>query len=142
MSTTPAPQIMATSGRSTPATRPSATPTPSSSKTSSSHKPKPANVFSDDGSFLERFKRTKMEDEDKKKREQELETKRQFENRFKNRGKRRAPSSEPSAESSDDAPAKKPKINTEKALTAYEKEVKSYTGSLKDNGMGIRPLVK
>ncbi|KAL5482901.1 hypothetical protein ACEPAI_9496 [Sanghuangporus weigelae] len=143
------------SGRSTPSVRSatsppparglSSTPTPapsSGSKSSSSHKPKPVNIFTDDGSFLERFQRVKKEEDEKKKRETELEAKRNFENRFKKRGKRRAPSSEPSTEPSDNAPAKKTKLENEKPLTAYEKEVKSYTGSLKDQGMGIRPLVK
>ncbi|KAI5123143.1 hypothetical protein M0805_000846 [Coniferiporia weirii] len=156
----------ASSGQSTSTTHsatslpPTSTSTPSSASASgsgssststskSSHKPKPTNVFSDDGSFLERFQRVKREDEDKKKRDQELESKRMFESRFRNRGKRRAPSAEPtlvdssdSASASTSASSKKAKLETEKPLTAYEKEVKSYSDSLKDNGMGIRPLVK
>ncbi|KAL5501330.1 hypothetical protein ACEPAH_8590 [Sanghuangporus vaninii] len=157
MAASVSPALAQLSGRSTPSVRsatspspalglsstPTPTPTPSSgSKSSSSHKPKPVNIFTDDGSFLERFQRVKKEEDEKKKREAELEAKRNFENRFKKRGKRRAHSSEPSTEPSDNAPAKKTKLEDEKPLTAYEKEVKSYAGSLKDQGMGIRPLVK
>jgi len=89
------------------------------------------------------------EDEEKRKRDEELRNKLNFEDRFKKRGKRRAASSEPpeTAEpSTDELPVKKVKTDTEpeKPLTAYEKEVKSYSGNgnLKDQGMGIRPLVK
>jgi len=104
----------------------------------SSHtKPKPINVFSNDGSFLERFQRNKKEEDEKKKQEDLLAKKRAFDERFKKRGKRKidSPSDEPTESA---PPAKKAK-----ELTQYEKEVKSYEGrSLKDNGIGIRPLVK
>ncbi|EMD40183.1 hypothetical protein CERSUDRAFT_71962 [Gelatoporia subvermispora B] len=103
-------------------------------------KPKPTNIFSNDGSFLERFQRLKQDEEDKKKEEETLAKKRAFDERFKKRGKR--PSPDPaSSESATDSPAKKPKV--EKEMTQYEKEVKNYTTpSLKDNGIGVRPLVK
>ncbi|KAG2125301.1 hypothetical protein BD769DRAFT_1466032, partial [Suillus cothurnatus] len=45
-------------------------------------KPKPVNVFSNDGSFLERFQRSKKEEEDKRKAEEALARKRQFDDRF------------------------------------------------------------
>ncbi|THH04469.1 hypothetical protein EW145_g5505 [Phellinidium pouzarii] len=190
MSVTPAPETA--SDRSTPAPPVAASPspgtsTPSSSK-SSSHKPKPVNIFSDDGSFLERFQRVKrvpcpsfafnfewyirtflmLEKLSLRdalaggRREEEAiltfvltdsvpsnRSKRTFETRFKNRGKRRAPSSEPSPEGperqtdspADDVSPKKMKIEERKPMTAYEEEVKSYSGSLKDDGMGIRPLL-
>jgi len=102
-----------------------------------SSKPKP-NIFTNDGSFLERFQRSKKEEDEKKKHDEAIARKRAFDDRFKNRGKRKAPS--PSAEPADPAP---PPNKKSKALTQYEKEVKSYEGrSLKDQGIGVRPLVK
>jgi len=112
------------------------TPTPQA-KSQSSSKPKPVNVFSNDGSFLERFQRTKKEEDEKKKHDEAISRKRAFDDRFKNRGKRKAAS--PSAEPADSTPPTK----KAKELTQYEKEVKSYEGrSLKDQGIGVRPLVK
>ncbi|PAV17384.1 hypothetical protein PNOK_0744800 [Pyrrhoderma noxium] len=146
------------SSRSTPVARSTASPspvgvsTPSSIKSSSSSTPslkqKPGNVFSDDGSFLERFQRDKKEEDEKKLQDEKYEKlarKLEFENRFKKRGKRRAPSPNPSpSETPDDFPAKKLKVEEQqkKPLTAYEKEMKSYRSSLKDTGTGVRPLVK
>ncbi|KAG9009535.1 hypothetical protein FRB94_011952 [Tulasnella sp. JGI-2019a] len=107
-------------------------------KSQSASKPKPVNVFSNDGSFLERFQRTKKEEDEKKKQEEATARKRAFDDRFKNRGKRKAVS--PSAEEPSDST---PPVKKAKELTQYEKEVKSYEGrSLKDQGIGIRPLVK
>ncbi|KAG1780711.1 hypothetical protein EV702DRAFT_734962 [Suillus placidus] len=54
-------------------------------------KPKPVNVFSNDGSFLERFQRSKKEEEDKRKAEEALARQRQFDDRFRKRGKRHQP---------------------------------------------------
>ncbi|KXN89060.1 hypothetical protein AN958_06364 [Leucoagaricus sp. SymC.cos] len=88
-----------------------------SSSLSSGAKSKPPNVFSNDGTFLERFQRNKMEEQEKKKVETELERsyttislslfvfsgtahstfsfrKINFEDRFKNRAKHRLPSPE------------------------------------------------
>ncbi|OCH87961.1 hypothetical protein OBBRIDRAFT_795701 [Obba rivulosa] len=120
-----------------------ASPAPSSSSsTPKPHqpKPKPTNVFSNDGSFLERFQRLKQDEEEKKKQEDTLAKKRAFDERFKKRGKRSSPDPA-SSESSTDSPAKKLKV--EKEISQYEKEVKNYTTpSLKDSGIGVRPLVK
>jgi len=124
-----------------PTSVPLITPTQSSSKPSSfKSTPKAANVFTNDGSFLERFQRTKKEEDEKKKSEDALMRKRDFDNRFKKRGKR------PPPDSSDDSTAlaenlvKKHRLD--KPLTDYEEQVKSYGRSLKDNGIGVRPLVK
>jgi len=66
--------------------------------------------------------------------------KRDFDARFKKRGKRPPPDSSSSA-TSENPPAKKPK--SDKPMTEYEKEVKNYAGrNLKDDGIGIRALVK
>ncbi|KAG1858657.1 hypothetical protein C8R48DRAFT_264282 [Suillus tomentosus] len=54
-------------------------------------KPKPVNVFSNDGSFLERFQRSRKEEEDKRKAEEALARQRQFDERFRKRGKRQQP---------------------------------------------------
>ncbi|KAG9316010.1 hypothetical protein JVU11DRAFT_3671 [Chiua virens] len=75
---------------------------------------KPVNVFSNDGSFLERFQRSQQEEEDRRKAEEALAKKKQFSDRFKNRGKRPPPpDSSPAVTSTDfDAnPAKKPRRN-------------------------------
>ncbi|THH32416.1 hypothetical protein EUX98_g1772 [Antrodiella citrinella] len=140
MSNTPTPQP--SSGYASPNPSSSAgTPPSSRPNNAAAHaKTKPTNVFSNDGSFLQRFQHLKKDEEEKKKQEEVLARKRQFDSRFKARGKR------PSPESADDeavteSPAKKTK--TDAPLTQYEKEVKSYAGrSLKDNGIGVRPLVK
>ncbi|KAF8349589.1 hypothetical protein F5887DRAFT_1097334 [Amanita rubescens] len=63
---------------------PSATPNGTHAKP----KPKPMNVFTNDGSFLDRFQRQKKGEEDKSKQEEIMNRKKNFEDRFKNRGKR------------------------------------------------------
>lgn len=129
---------LASSRGSTPAFYPAASPAPSSK---SSSKAKAANVFSNDGSFLERFQRSKKEEELKKKAEEELQKKRNFDDRFKKRGKRTAPPPDSLTVATDDHPSKKSK--TDKPQTQYEKEMSGYnTGTLKDLGTGVRPLVK
>ncbi|KAI8978708.1 hypothetical protein BD414DRAFT_494160, partial [Trametes punicea] len=102
-------------------------------------KPKPVNIFSNDGSFLERFQRIKQEEDEKKKQEEILRKKREFDNRFKTRGKRRSPDA-PSSNDTTENPAKKPRVD--EPLTQYQKEVQNYADkSLKDSGTGVRPLV-
>ncbi|KZT32084.1 hypothetical protein SISSUDRAFT_1123591 [Sistotremastrum suecicum HHB10207 ss-3] len=125
-----------------PATTHSPSPAPSSS--SVPHKPKPINVFSNDGSFLDRLYRTKREEEEKKKQEEMLLRKRNFDERFKRRGKRPAPTTETETTTSEEPVAKKPKSEVEKPPTKYEQDVKLYTEhkSLKDVGAGVRPLIK
>ncbi|KAI6123806.1 hypothetical protein EDD16DRAFT_1564659 [Pisolithus croceorrhizus] len=111
-------------------------------------KQKPVNVFSNDGSFLERFQRNKrVEEEEKRKAELALARKRQFADRFKNRGKRHFPPPDtPSAVGTTDEqenPAKKPKFDGTSLLTDYRKEVRKQDGKvLKDVGTGVRPLIK
>jgi len=136
MSNIPTPQ--SNSGYASPALSSSSIPPPKPSLPKS----KPTNVFSNDGSFLERFQRSKREGEEKKKQEDALARKRDFDTRFKKRGKRPAPSdSSTSATVVEDPPSKKPR--SDKPMTEYEKEVKNYAGrSLKDDGIGVRPLVK
>ncbi|KIY51511.1 hypothetical protein FISHEDRAFT_56652 [Fistulina hepatica ATCC 64428] len=58
-------------------------------------KPRPVNVFSNDGSFLEA--------EEKKKQEAAIELKKSFDQRFKKRGKRSAPVSSTQSSSDDGA---------------------------------------
>ncbi|KAG2038172.1 hypothetical protein BDR03DRAFT_862403, partial [Suillus americanus] len=72
-------------------------------------RPKPVNVFSNDGSFLERFQRSKKEQEDKRKAEEALARKRQFDNRFRKRGKRPQPDS--SSTVTQGKPTKKVKVD-------------------------------
>ncbi|KAI0314154.1 hypothetical protein OF83DRAFT_1138087 [Amylostereum chailletii] len=102
------------------------------------------NVFSNDGSFLEKFQRLQKDDDGKKKREA-LARKRTLDNRFKSRGKRPSPNESDSTHSpavdSARPPIKKPK--KDHTMTDYQKQVKAFAGrSLKDDGMGVRPLVK
>ncbi|RPD62597.1 hypothetical protein L226DRAFT_532412 [Lentinus tigrinus ALCF2SS1-7] len=104
------------------------------------HKPKPVNVFSNDGSFLERFQRLKKEEDEKKKQEEIITKKREFDSRFKNRGKRRSPDTSSSTPATEN-PAKK--LKTDEPLNQYQKELQQYADkSLKDSGIGVRPLVK
>lgn len=139
--TTPTPQHG--SGYASPTAHShTSTPGPSSSASSKPPpKPKPTNVFSNDGSFLERFQRIQKDEEEKKKQEEILARKRTFDSRFKQRGKRPSPDSSDSKSTTIDSPAKK--IKTDAPMSQYEREVKSYAGrSLKDDGIGVRPLVK
>ncbi|KAI9066818.1 hypothetical protein FKP32DRAFT_1589250 [Trametes sanguinea] len=109
-------------------------------KLNSHPKPKPVNIFSNDGSFLERFQRIKQEEDERKKQEEILRKKREFDNRFKTRGKRRSPDPSSSNDTTEN-PAKKPKVD--ESLTQYQKELQNYADkSLKDGGAGVRPLVK
>ncbi|KZT67302.1 hypothetical protein DAEQUDRAFT_767358 [Daedalea quercina L-15889] len=125
-------------GYASPASYAAASPPPASKHTTHS-KPKPVNVFSNDGSFLERFQHIKKDEEEKKKQEDILARKRTFDERFKRRGKRPSPDATHSEPATEPA-SKKPKVDA--PLNQYEKQVKSYTASLKDNGAGVRPLVK
>ncbi|KIL00197.1 hypothetical protein PAXRUDRAFT_821897 [Paxillus rubicundulus Ve08.2h10] len=132
------------SGYASPLTATSSSTSLPSTNSKAPPKPKPVNVFSNDGSFLERFQRTKKEEEDKRKAEEALEKKRQFADRFKSRGKRPPPASSPAVTSPDpqESPAKKVKVD-DSSLTNYKKEVRDYAGhSLRDTGTGVRPLVK
>ncbi|KAI6044905.1 hypothetical protein EDC04DRAFT_274198 [Pisolithus marmoratus] len=105
-------------------------------------KQKPVNVFSNDGSFLERFQRNRREDEEKRKAELALARKRQFADRFRNRGKRHLPPPDTSltvtTTDAQESPAKKPKLDG--TLVNYQKDVHSQDGRiLKDAGTGVRP---
>ncbi|KZT09199.1 uncharacterized protein LAESUDRAFT_722924 [Laetiporus sulphureus 93-53] len=114
--------------------------TPPVPKAHTHPKPKPTNIFSNDGSFLERFQRLKKDEEEKKEQEDTVARKRTFDERFKKRGKRPPPDAQNSTPATE-PPVKKSKVDT--PMTQYEKEVKSYAGrSLKDDGIGVRPLVK
>ncbi|KAH9841706.1 uncharacterized protein C8Q71DRAFT_738355 [Rhodofomes roseus] len=137
MSTISPPPIA--NGYASPAPYVAAVSPPPAPKPTAHPKPKAVNVFSNDGSFLERFQRIKKDEEEQKQQEEILAKKRNFDERFKRRGKRPSPdatNSEPATEPA----AKKPKVDEPR--NQYEKEVKSYAASLKDNGAGIRPLVK
>ncbi|KAG8214377.1 hypothetical protein J3R82DRAFT_9369 [Butyriboletus roseoflavus] len=109
-------------------------------------KPKPVNVFSDDGSFLERFQRTQQEEEDRRKAEEALVKKKQFADRFKNRGKRPPPPDSSPAVTSTDLgpnPIKKPKLDAVPQNSEYQTEVHAHAGRiLKRTGTGFRPLIK
>jgi hypothetical protein len=135
----------------------SSSPQPSSSSSISGHSSKsksppvkPANVFSDDGSFLDRIRRSIKEEDDKRKEKEALERKRQFANRFKNRGKRTAPTPDPTANDNQVHSNKKLKLSDDANYASepsspqakYQKAIGSYSESLKENGTGIRPLVK
>ncbi|KAF8624391.1 hypothetical protein AX15_005877 [Amanita polypyramis BW_CC] len=79
---------------SSPSPAPYVTGTPS---TSAKPKSKPVNVFTNDGSFLERFQRSKkQEGEERRKQDEIINRNMNFETRFKNRGKRPRPEAEES----------------------------------------------
>lgn len=124
---------------------------------------KPANVFSNDGSFLERFKKSSAPpvDSDKQEREKALARKKAMEDRFKNRGKRTAtPTSNDDnlspeskkfkkttttggSKGSDDPNRPQQNDDSSSQLTAYQREVQKLNArSLKDEGYEMRPLLK
>ncbi|GAA6043618.1 hypothetical protein JCM8097_008292 [Rhodosporidiobolus ruineniae] len=100
--------------------------------------PKPVNIFTSDGSFLERMKANKglsTADKEKEDREKALARKKALEDRFKKRGKR------PAADA--DTAAKKQKKDDYAGLTPYEREVKELEArTLKDTGYDMRPMLK
>ncbi|KIM40996.1 hypothetical protein M413DRAFT_157741 [Hebeloma cylindrosporum] len=117
----------------------------------------PGNVFSNDGSFLDRINREMKEGDDKKKKQEALERKKNFADRFKNRGKRPPPP--PPTDSADttpeieESPYKKTKVTRNDdegakrkdgttAQEKYHKAIESYPTSLKDGGTGVRSLAK
>ncbi|CCL98528.1 uncharacterized protein FIBRA_00527 [Fibroporia radiculosa] len=116
--------------------------TPPITKPNAPSKPKPTNVFSNDGSFLERFQRIKKDEEETRKQEEILAryAKRNFDERFKKRGKR--PPLDASNSDSTIEPSRK-KRKTDEPMTSYHNQVRNYADrSLKDDGIGVRPLVK
>ncbi|KAK0462047.1 uncharacterized protein EV420DRAFT_1528484 [Desarmillaria tabescens] len=101
---------------------------------------KPVNVFSNDGSFLDRIRRSMKEIDEKRKREEDLERKRNFDNRFRNRGKRPHPAADSTPA---DPPAKKQKSGNISVKTEYQKLVENYSGrNLKDDGAGGHTLTR
>ncbi|KAI5474409.1 hypothetical protein MNV49_003377 [Pseudohyphozyma bogoriensis] len=134
---TPAPPPTASTSTSKPSSSSSAAAAPPAAAAGA---PLPPNVFSNDGSFLDRFKTAGGKEKDQEK--TILERKKAQNDRFKNRGKR------PSAPaSSTDAPAKKKSKDEEEevGLSEYAKEVRrraKMLEGLRDEGVGIRPLNK
>ncbi|TFK24956.1 hypothetical protein FA15DRAFT_655488 [Coprinopsis marcescibilis] len=129
---------------------------------------KPRNIFSNDGSFLERLQRLRkasissstltflqflirssfliqQEEEEKKKAKELLDRKKKFADRFKSRGKRPSSDSPDAPVESAERPTKKAKTSCEEQpLNDYQQELQSMSinPSLKDAGTGVRPLVK
>ncbi|KAK0187689.1 hypothetical protein F5146DRAFT_1226089 [Armillaria mellea] len=102
---------------------------------------KPVNVFSNDGSFLDRIQRSMKEVDEKRKREEELERKRNFDNRFRNRGKRSPPATADSTLA--DPPTKKQKSDNTSVKTEYQKLVENHSGrNIKGNGAGGHTLTQ
>ncbi|CAA7262840.1 unnamed protein product [Cyclocybe aegerita] len=112
---------------------------------------KPQNVFSNDGSFLDRIRRSKKvgvltlslpyaEEEDKRKEKEALERKKNFADRFKNRGKRPAPSSDPASDitapEDEQSPQKKPRISVD---TQELEEGRSAQGTWHDSDLSKKP---
>ncbi|CAG8443004.1 17293_t:CDS:2 [Cetraspora pellucida] len=102
------------------------------------------NIFSNDGSFLDRFKKMKAEEDEKKKQLGALERKKAFEDRIKNRGKRK---NQPTDEELD--PKRVTLEDNERGETldpkanAYLEEMQKYSERLcKDDSGHVRPLVK
>ncbi|CAG8434643.1 12371_t:CDS:2 [Ambispora gerdemannii] len=143
----------------------------STTKTTVSSKNMPSstpaiNIFSNDGSFLDRFKKMKAEEDEKKKQREALESsalavqrcdfwrfvrwdtelmkKKAFEDRIRNRGKRKSPPTEDV-----DQDPKRTNVEVEDNETldpkanAYLKEMQKYNERLcKDDSGHVRPLVK
>ncbi|KAG0654290.1 hypothetical protein C6P46_001810 [Rhodotorula mucilaginosa] len=126
---------------------------------------KPKNLFTNDGSFLERFKKNAVPtpDQEKKEREEALARKKALEERFKRRGKRPSSASastsptdgataspSPTDDTSSSSSSKRRRTEDgsgsgggERPLTEYEKEVRKLESRLlKDEGSSLRPLMK
>ncbi|RHZ68251.1 hypothetical protein Glove_296g52 [Diversispora epigaea] len=102
------------------------------------------NIFSNDGNFLDRFKKMKAEEDEKKKQLDALERKKAFEDRIKNRGKRRShpTDEEPDAKRATSEVVERGEVLDPKA-NAYLKEMQKYNERLcKDDSGHVRPLVK
>ncbi|KAJ9054311.1 hypothetical protein DSO57_1015904 [Entomophthora muscae] len=80
------------------------------------------NVFTNDGNFLQRFKRAKDELDEKDEREKSLKRKQELERRIKNRGKRRK---DKSAQVEADSYTIEGELSS--AATAYLNEMKHYS---------------
>ncbi|KXS21236.1 hypothetical protein M427DRAFT_27660 [Gonapodya prolifera JEL478] len=94
----------------------------------------PQQVFSNDGSFLERFKLLKGIEDEKKKAQESLKKRKEWEDSLKRRGKRKKPRL---TEDVEKAPG-----GEDAAASAYLKEMKQYTSRLLKDDSGPRPLVK
>ncbi|GJF00322.1 hypothetical protein PsYK624_166070 [Phanerochaete sordida] len=86
-------------------------------------KPKPVNIFSNDGTFLERFQRMKRDEEDRKKQEEALARKREFDNRFRKRGKRPSPPLEDSNDTAEISPPKKMRTDSDSSRESITKDL-------------------
>ncbi|KAI9295163.1 hypothetical protein K502DRAFT_365228 [Neoconidiobolus thromboides FSU 785] len=87
------------------------------------------NVFTNDGSFLERFKSMQKEQDEAKKREIALKRKKELEDRIKNRGKRSAKKRKEEVED-------KNKQNKDKMVKGYLRELKNQAEN--KNGLEAR----
>ncbi|KDE02440.1 hypothetical protein MVLG_07008 [Microbotryum lychnidis-dioicae p1A1 Lamole] len=118
---------------------------------------KPNNVFSNDGSFLTRFKKVdpiQGATEEKKRVQQQLLRKKAADERFKNRGKRPLITPTSATTNSTTDPATHDTSSTKKAKTSsnpdeqdrseYQKEVDRLkrAGGLRDEGYAVRPVLK
>ncbi|SGY14379.1 BQ5605_C010g06162 [Microbotryum silenes-dioicae] len=115
------------------------------------------NVFSNDGSFLTRFKKVdpiQGATEEKKRVQQQLLRKKAADERFKNRGKRPLITPTSATTNSTTDPATHDTSSTKKAKTSsnpdeqdrseYQKEVDRLkrAGGLRDEGYAVRPVLK
>ncbi|KAJ3299395.1 hypothetical protein HK104_009096 [Borealophlyctis nickersoniae] len=103
----------------------------------------PPNIFSNDGSFMTKFKLMQAEQEEKRKKEEAVEKKKQWEAAFKRRGKRKKAVGEEEA-------SKKSKLeedgrdDLDSTANAYLNEMRKMREKHGegDTGSGVRPLVK
>ncbi|GAA5844465.1 hypothetical protein JCM9279_006314 [Rhodotorula babjevae] len=107
-------------------------------KKGSAPPPKPQNLFTNDGSFLSKFKKPlSPEEQEKQDREAAIARKKALDERIKNRGKRPLPP----PDAADSSSSKKPKAD-DAEQTAYQAEVGRLSArELQDNG-AMRPLLK
>ncbi|GAA5923966.1 hypothetical protein JCM3775_005560 [Rhodotorula graminis] len=105
-------------------------------KKGSAPPPKPQNLFTNDGSFLSKFKKQlSPEEQEKQDREAAIARKKALDERIKNRGKRPLPAADAANPAS-----KKPKAD-DAEQTAYQAEVKRLSARELGDG-GARPLLK
>ncbi|KAJ3188211.1 hypothetical protein HDU85_005361 [Gaertneriomyces sp. JEL0708] len=97
-------------------------------------------TFANDGSFVERFRQMQTEQDEKRKRQDAIEKKKQWEASFRQRGKRKK---QADAEDSKNKAAKT-QADLDATASAYLREMRKMKEQLPDgdSGSGVRPLVK
>ncbi|KAI8913091.1 hypothetical protein DFJ77DRAFT_441123 [Powellomyces hirtus] len=103
-------------------------------------------TYSNDGSFAERFKQMQSEADEKRKQQEAIEKKKEFDSSFRMRGKRKKAAADQTNGGSVAKKAKEEALDEEldPSASAYLREMRKMKEKLPggDQGSGVRPLVK